>query len=923
MKNFILTIIFTIIAHHLLATVVPQGSVSGVWDLGNSPYIVEGDICVEIGDTLHIRDGVEVIFTGNNNLTVSGKLLVTGSENNHVVFTANNNITRGWKGLYFDHSSGSSIEYAKFENISHVNALRADSCEDFNLSNCIFTDLESHSIDNFCLLYIYNSSGVEILSNVFSNNRGDGQYTKLINIAESNSITFESNHIFDNQNFLELVALNFSPAENNSFFCNNTISNNESQSFSDMSSSIIRITNRTGNVMQISDNLIEKNANHIGVGGALMLIGNGFCVKDNKILNNRANSGGGIYFDYQGTGYASLNLFENNMIYENNASYGGGVYVEGKGSGCATFKYNDICQNKASVNSGGMYLKGLGGEFSTSYLIGNQITFNESPSGAGIYLKECSGLAIYNNNIVYNEGDGVCVTDGTDGGCSMTVFNTNIWSNTGYQVRFQTYYQNNTLTSHFSYCNIEGTTQGILGRITTDYTYDNLIDVEPDFVDKYSFNWHLSNPVSQLMHGGPVDETSMAIGSFIGVYPYTEEYSISYYSRDLYNGWTWLSFPILERDEDNDSPVDILTITNLLDLNGVEIQHERESIYFEYFWSTNDALSDIRSSLGYKIKTSCATNITTTGTTLNPNTIITLYPNQENWIGYFIPRTMLIEDALGPQTLQYLSEIKTQKWSMKRQGNEWLQNSVPKTISFGDMVILVTNLGQEMNFTWQNGVPPIVSAIPCAQLFSFQEQADYIPVYIEMDTDTPPLEIGLFVNGECRGAAVYDGRMTEIQAYLLPEDSGQEVYFDFAYGAKAPALKPDNYLIVNPNNMQEENIPFIAQAGKRYYHIKFTKDQDLANEKTYLQLNQNYPNPFNPTTNISFYLSKDDHVRLAIYNIKGQKVKELFNGMKTAGTHVFEWDGKDSNQKEVKSGVYFYKVETKTCVVQKKMTLIK
>ena len=154
MKNFILTIIFTIIAHHLLATVVPQGSVSGVWDLGNSPYIVEGDICVEIGNTLHIRDGVEVIFTGHNNLTVYGKLLVTGSENNHVVFTANNNSTRGWKGLYFDNSSGSSIEYAKFENISNETALSVDSCEDFNLSNCTFTNLESHSIDNFCLLYI-------------------------------------------------------------------------------------------------------------------------------------------------------------------------------------------------------------------------------------------------------------------------------------------------------------------------------------------------------------------------------------------------------------------------------------------------------------------------------------------------------------------------------------------------------------------------------------------------------------------------------------------------------------------------------------------------------------------------------------------------------------------------------------------------
>ncbi len=71
----------------------------------------------------------------------------------------------------------------------------------------------------------------------------------------------------------------------------------------------------------------------------------------------------------------------------------------------------------------------------------------------------------------------------------------------------------------------------------------------------------------------------------------------------------------------------------------------------------------------------------------------------------------------------------------------------------------------------------------------------------------------------------------------------------------------------------------------------------------------NYPNPFNPTTTICFSLQMTSDVELNIYNIKGQKVCELYSGKKECGPVSIVWDGSDSDGRSVGSGVYFYKLD--------------
>ena len=72
-----------------------------------------------------------------------------------------------------------------------------------------------------------------------------------------------------------------------------------------------------------------------------------------------------------------------------------------------------------------------------------------------------------------------------------------------------------------------------------------------------------------------------------------------------------------------------------------------------------------------------------------------------------------------------------------------------------------------------------------------------------------------------------------------------------------------------------------------------------------------YPNPFNPETTAHFYLAEDTQLKLNIYNIKGEKVRTLVESELCAGEHYITWNGKDDNNCNVSSGIYFFFADSK------------
>lgn len=85
----------------------------------------------------------------------------------------------------------------------------------------------------------------------------------------------------------------------------------------------------------------------------------------------------------------------------------------------------------------------------------------------------------------------------------------------------------------------------------------------------------------------------------------------------------------------------------------------------------------------------------------------------------------------------------------------------------------------------------------------------------------------------------------------------------------------------------------------------------------------NFPNPFNPETTIVFNIPQNQHVNISIYNVKGQVVRNLADGVFNSGQHKIVWNGKHNDGSSLSSGVYFYRLDTEERSLTGKMMMLK
>ena len=90
-----------------------------------------------------------------------------------------------------------------------------------------------------------------------------------------------------------------------------------------------------------------------------------------------------------------------------------------------------------------------------------------------------------------------------------------------------------------------------------------------------------------------------------------------------------------------------------------------------------------------------------------------------------------------------------------------------------------------------------------------------------------------------------------------------------------------------------------------------------------LVLQQNVPNPFNAETLIRFTVDGMYRIHLAVYNLSGQRVATLLDGYVPRGTHSVVWDGRDDAGRELGSGVYLCRLETRGHSTVRKLVLIR
>lgn len=125
------------------------------------------------------------------------------------------------------------------------------------------------------------------------------------------------------------------------------------------------------------------------------------------------------------------------------------------------------------------------------------------------------------------------------------------------------------------------------------------------------------------------------------------------------------------------------------------------------------------------------------------------------------------------------------------------------------------------------------------------------------------------------------------------------------------------YFILACSNSHDSLLAAIALARQKILELSNVESENNFHPDKYV-LYQNYPNPFNQSTVISYYLSEEVNVKLEIYDVLGKKISILVNEKQSPGMKTVIFDDKN-----LASGIYFYRLMVEDWVISKKMILLK
>lgn len=508
--------------------------------------------------------------------------------------------------------------------------------------------------------------------------------------------------------------------------------------------------------------------------------------------------------------------------------------------------------------------------------------------------------------------------------------------------------------SHFRY-DLSDTCLNSLDTLNVSYGLPDIIEDTENYT--YSLRWDNDVRSPLIMAGYEGELTTSRYDRIdIGAVQYDDQeheyitYTFPPYSQR--NGLKWMSFPTLDRiwnPETNDPDVAFNLFTEIMDIDTLDyigwkvLDNPIQKIqYLLGNWMGENHI--VIPQQGYKIQMR-ETAINTQFIRL-PGIIpdVTQYPltikafpadkndpwhqYNENWLGYFNNSTSYAEDAFAG-IIDNLWYIQTQNWTMVREevspGSPWIcamQYGKAPTLSYGDMVIV--KCFHDAQFTWNTTADnqiPIEKELPSH--YVYEEKADYVPFYVELDADDLPSEVALYVDDVCKGAAVVCDSLVEIPGYILDgTDPDAQVEILAYYDNKAAVNKIPAYQVWNPESGSYDNKPLKLSSKNHYYKLKLEKNGDGAPAISEPALSI-YPNPFNPSTTIKFCLTDPADIKLEIYNQKGQLVKCLTQGKADSGFSSINWNGTDSHNRKVASGLYYSRLSFNGKSITKKMILMK
>jgi hypothetical protein len=918
-------------------------------------YVTQKTIVICVSDELTVTAGSTLKFEYGE-VRVFGALHVLGEEGNLVTFTSNKAMPAAddWGSLDFKSGSSGSVEYAHIE-YSHVGVWCESGTPDY-VTNCVFNDIKRQAllIENIEVgVFEYNTistteqhgahinsvNSLEFNHNHISNSAGHGirladiitgnlEFNTIANTPDgAHGIRIEnmaSGRVANNT--ISYVGASGMRIITSSIECNdNTIFNVAHNGFTviDVSSaqfdsnSIYGATqdgfSLTNSSPNIQFNLIYNNSDEaIDCSGSFP-----------NIINNTIDNNGLVPIP-EGTpsagiecGETSNPVIKNNII-TNNADHG----INSFGGSAPVISYNDIWGHSISNYQG---CSPVTGDISEDPL------YQDPPS---------ANYSLQSNSPCIDAGDPTSPLDPDGTRADMGAF----YFDPGEHFVFnptEDYYpiiiENVTLDDQPI---LDGDEVGVFFRNDNNdlvcggaiiwpntgmeaWGDDTQTPEKDGFVAGEELVFKLWDASERAEWGPPINVTyttgngTWGDGSYaiISVIEFRISCSLTI---ELVDGWNWVSSNVPPFEP---AVVDLWTGKDCLDI--------LKSYSGFYVPDVYDGIGDWDYLQMYTAYLTCPETLTIEGTCIDPSEPIVLQENW-NWASYLPKDPIPIETALA-SIIEYLNIVKSYDGFF-----------VPGLWDgIGDMIPgkgYKMHVSQECTLTYPSGdaLPkPLVSkrsAITdeiCSHFADFKTTEDYQAILIQsingndIDLEAGD-EIGIYTtSGLCVGGTVVTDKYP-LGIMAWQDDPRTEEVDGFTPGEKV-AIK---YWDASEEE-EYELLKTIEEGSQRLGEsilAKVSLEIDLSSTSavpTVYSLAKNYPNPFNPETTIRYGIPEASHVKLTLYTITGQLVKQLENGYKEAGYHQVMWSGTNDHGESVSSGVYIYRIEAGTFSDVKKMVFLK
>ncbi len=320
-----------------------------------------------------------------------------------------------------------------------------------------------------------------------------------------------------------------------------------------------------------------------------------------------------------------------------------------------------------------------------------------------------------------------------------------------------------------------------------------------------------------------------------------------------------------------------------------------------------------------------------------------------NWVSYLPKDNMNVNGALGSLTSTTDDLVKSQtEYAQYVEGIGWLgsltrmypgqgyklESLEPGVLQYpvlagnalmGNLVSSVLPDASTERRSMQNAI--VAEDLPQTPwVFDNYSQFQHsmtITALLESDTigvNNPDDAVAAFVGDEIRGLTrpVYVPELDAYRIFLTIHGEPNELIHLSLWDAEGD--------IVYKSNESWTFVPDLV-VGKPLDPEFITRAALGIGDKGYIpdvfSLSENYPNPFNPRTTIGFGVPEDSHVRIRVFNIRGQEIRTLVNSDLTAGYRFVVWNSLNDNGIQMTSGVYLIVMESESFRQIRKVLILK